>query len=363
MKNAKLLTLSITICLMLALVIIPVTACTQEPSPQSPSAPSPAAPAPSTPAAPQVIELNYADSSTPTMPGSLAADWFANEVGKRSGGKVKVNVYHSGSLGKGPELAELVLKGSVDIAAIMGGFTPGRFPVQELPTQMPFMGGNIPAYEHIMNDLRLNGHCDTELDGYHLLWYEGNNSWQLFTTDKKVRTMQDMQGMRIRTAGIPPTLCQALGIEPVGMPMGEIYSALDKGTVEGAICGIEIVTGFKLTDMIKYAFWGDIVFGTTSRLMNKAKWESLPAEAKVVLTDVSKDVHLVSFRYYKQAEAEWVDAIEKAGVEITRPDAAELAKLQAATSGVFDDYIAELSSLGMNGEEIKASVLFVMSQY
>jgi TRAP-type C4-dicarboxylate transport system substrate-binding protein len=358
MKNSKLLILTITICLILTLVIFPFTACSQESA--APAAP---APAPSAPTAPQVIELNYADSSTETMPGSLAADWFASEVERRSGGKVKVNVYHNGTLGKGPELADLVQKGTVDIAAIMGGFTPGRFPIQELPTQMPFMGGNIPAYEHLMDDLHLNGYADTELEDYHLLWYEGNNSWQLFTTKKKVQTLEDMKDMRIRTAGIPPILCQSLGIEPVGLPMGEIYSALDKGTVEGAICGIEIVVGFKLTDMIKYAFWGDIVFGTTSRLMNKAKWESLPAEAKLVLTDVSKDVHLVSFRYYKQAEAEWTDAIQQAGVEITRPDAAELAKLKAATSGVFDDYIAQLNSKGLKGDEIKASVLWLMSQY
>ena len=110
-----------------------------------------------------------------------------------------------------------------------------------------------------------------------LLWFLSSTMLRLHTTAKPIRTLDDLKGMKIRTGGgpQPPTL-RLLGATPVAISPPDVYTALERGTVDGLTFPWEAVKSFKVDEVTKYhdsaSLWG----GTFYVVMNLKKWESLP---------------------------------------------------------------------------------------
>ena len=84
--------------------------------------------------------------------------------------------------------------------------------------------------------------------------------------------------MKIRCAGGSSRIVAALGATPVAMPQNEAYDALQKGVVDGLVCPIETLKGWKFTEVVKHTTRN---IGSSYSLgffvaMNRQKWDSLP---------------------------------------------------------------------------------------
>jgi len=217
---------------------------------------------------------------------------WAQAVEANAGGRVKIEIYPAMSLGgKPPELIQQARDGVVDIIWTVNGYTPGLFPrteVFELPTVFVNdpRAANLAMHEMFASDLA------PEYQGVEVMFLHVHAGQGIHMVDKEVRRPADLEGLKMR---IPTRtgawIIEALGAAPVAMPVPELPQALSKKVVDGAFIPWEIIPPLKIQDQTRFQIEGAGLerFGTTTFQvsMNKARWDSLPADIQQAFRDAS----------------------------------------------------------------------------
>lgn len=212
---------------------------------------------------------------------------WAKAIQDESGGRVKIDLYPSMSLGGSPpQLFRQVADGVVDIIWTVNGYTPGLFPrseVFELPT---IFTNDMVAANLAMRDL-FESQLAPEYADVHVLFLHVHAGQALHMANKLVRSPADTQGLKLRVPG--PTgnaVVEAMGATPVTMPVPDLPQALSTNAVDGALVPWEIIPPLQLHESTQYQIEGpdNARFGTTTFQvsMNKARWDSLPDDLKEI---------------------------------------------------------------------------------
>jgi len=221
---------------------------------------------------------------------------FARAVEQESGGRIEVALKPSGGYGKPAELFGMVEKGDIEIASTVQGYSPGRFPrssVMELPMMFDTAVGGSRALMGLYNE----GLISEDYKSVHVLALYMLAPYPIFTTGKKIQTIRDFRGLRIRTPSITVGLALAkLGAIPLGIPNNMIGDTLDNGIVDAiayAWDSARTTKGAKDKFLIEQVNVGlDEAFGAPALMvvMNKAKWDALPADLKAVIEKHAPDL-------------------------------------------------------------------------
>jgi len=217
---------------------------------------------------------------------------WMSKVEKESNGRIKFEAYPAMQLGGTPaQLFDQARDGVVDIIWTLPGYTAGRFPRTEV-FELPFMMSNAQAtsrayWEYVQTI------TPDEFKDIHLLALQVHGPGVIHTVDKPIKSIADLKGLKIRAPTRQVTkLLGALGATPVGMPLPSIPDALSKGTIHGAVIPWEVVPSVKVQELTKYHAEFDPVGGalytaTFVMAMNKAKYNSLPADLKKIIDNNS----------------------------------------------------------------------------
>ncbi len=243
------------------------------------------------PAQEYTFKLHHLLSAQAPAQTQMLEPW-AKQVEENSGGAVKIEIYPAMSLGgRPPELIQQARDGVVDIIWTVNGYTPGLFPrteVMELPNVFKNdpVAANLALYDMFESDLK------EEYQGVEVMFLHVHAGQGIQMRDKEVRSPADMAGLNMR---IPTRtgawIIEALGANPVAMPVPELPQALQKGVVDGAFIPWEIIPPLKIQEQTEYQIEGADMerFGTTTFQvsMNKARWDGLPPEIQAAFRDAS----------------------------------------------------------------------------
>lgn len=292
---------------------------------------------------------------------------WAEKVMKESGGRIKVDIYPAMQLGgKPPQLIDQVRDGVVDIVWTLPGYTPGRFTKTEV-FELPFMHRSTVSSNKALAEF-LEKHGDEYSDYKVIAMFV--HAGQLFHSIKPIRTVADIEGLKIRT----PTrtggwLIEAMGATPIGAPVPKIPELLSKGVVDSVLIPFEVTLPLKVNELVDYhtVLGGDVERINTSTFiiaMNKDSYGKLPDDLKKVIDDNSG-----------MALAEWLaevwDGAEvpgmekcKASGEIITMDPAEAAKLRAKVEQpVIDRWIAEMKDKDVDGQALVDEARALIAKY
>ena len=241
----------------------------------------------------QAVTLKFHTFMSPTSNVWLTMHkpWM-DKVEKESGGRIKFEAYPAMQLGGTPvQLYDQAKDGVVDVVWTLPGNTAGRFPRVEA-FELPFMMNNAEAtskaYWEYVQTMAPDEFKDTQVIALHV-----HGPGVIHTTDKPVRSVADMKGVKIRAPSRQITkLLASLGATPVGMPLPGIPDALSKGTIQGAVIPWEVVPSVKVNELTKYHAEFDPAGGAIYTLtfvmaMNKAKYESLAPDLKKIIDNNS----------------------------------------------------------------------------
>jgi TRAP-type C4-dicarboxylate transport system substrate-binding protein len=313
-----------------------------------------------TPALAETIELKFATGFSPkhTMQTQVFEPW-AKKISELTKGKVKVTFYPGGALSKAPETYAIVEKGIADLGYFLHDYTPGRFPLTTV-FELPFMVPNstklssamwktyetIPAFQkeyRKVKPMALFGH-----PGGHFC-----------TTKKPIKTIDDFKGLKIRT--VSPSVTEALkifGAAPVSMPITETYAALERGVVDGTVVPWEGIVIFKLDDLIKYVTVADFYTVTMAVVMNKAKYESLPADVKKVIDENSgMSLSLACGKAYDDTDAPMKKKCVDRGIEVLKFSDADMQKLKDLTMPLRTKWVKDMKAKSLPGKETLETAL------
>lgn len=297
--------------------------------------------------------LTYSNFFPPTHTQSKLAQAWCDEVAKRTDGQVKVQYYPGQTLTKAKQAYDGVTIGLSDLAMGCFAYTRGRFPVMAV-VDLPFGYKDGVMATKVVNEV-YSALKPKELDNVEVMYLHAHGPGLIFTTDKPVKTLEELKGMKLRGQGTSARLIKALGASAVTVPMPDVYQALSRGTVDGACYPTESNKGWKLGEVTKYRIGCFPVAYTTAFfvVMNKAKWNSLPPEVQKTIQEINKE-------WAGKTAKAW-DEADKAGLEFFlslpgRQDIAlspeESAKWVKAVQPVFDEYVKSVAEKGLDGKKI-----------
>jgi len=201
---------------------------------------------------------------------------------KATNGRVKFEVYDAQTLTKGPDTWEALKGGVADVAWCFHGYWAGMTPLADV-VSLPGLG--FKSAEHASGILwqlyEKYPSIQKQFADNHVLLTWTSNPYFLITTEKQVKTLDDLKGLKVRLTGGPPTeLGKMLGISPVMVGMPDTYSNLEKGVMDGMMDPWEACYTFRHYEVVKYYtfFPSYVVYFTQS--FNKDKWNSLPPDVQ-----------------------------------------------------------------------------------
>src|SRR5215203_3564235 len=214
------------------------------------------------------------------------ADFLAKFVSEATEGKFQIQPFSAGEIVGTFQAADAVSSGTVEMAHTAAYYYVGKDPTFAAAAAVPFTlnarqlnawqyhGGGIGLVNEFMAKHNLyalpGGNTGTQMGG----WFR-----------KEIKTVQDLQGLKMRIAGIAGQVMAKLGVIPQQVAGGDIYPALERGTIDAA----EWIgpyddekLGFnKVAPFYYYPGWWEGGL-TLTFYFNKAKWEELPKNYKSI---------------------------------------------------------------------------------
>lgn len=301
------------------------------------------------------IELSYSIFFPPThIQCETAVEW-AKEIEKRSEGKVKINIFSGGTLTKAPQVYEGVVNGISDIGMSCFAYTRGRFPLLEgldLPLGYPSGMAATTIANEVIQEFK-----PAELADTHLLYVHAHGPG-ILASKKPVKTLEDIQGLKVRGTGLSSKIIQNLGGVPIGMSQPETYEALQKGVVDATLCPIETLKGWKQGEVIDYVIDTSMIGYTTAMFvtMNKDAWESLPKDIQKIFTEVSQAWITKHGDAWEKADEAGRKFVEELGREMISIPESEHGKWKDAVEPIFEAYKTATSEQQLPGDEFLKSI-------
>jgi TRAP-type transport system periplasmic protein len=307
------------------------------------------------------ITLKYANFPPATTFPCVQMERWAKEVEKRTAGKVKVQTFPGGTLLPAKNIFDGVISGMADIGNFAMSYQPGRFPVSEA-IDLPIGFTSARAASAALYDL---------IEKYNAKEFEKVKLLTLFTcppadimSSKPVRSLKDLKGMEFRVSGTGADVIKRLGGIPVAMPQSETPEAIQKGVVKGIVSSMEILKDFNFAAYCPFATEANLFVVSFAVVMNKEKWNALPADVKKTFDDLRREQAEWTGKYVddhvKEALA-W--SKQKYSHQLLELPAAEKAEIPKMLKPMIDDYIKKVSALGLPGDQIVKDVYSLKAKY
>ena len=180
--------------------------------------------------------LSYAENQTEDYPTTLGAKKFAELVEKESNGRIKILVQAEGELGAESDVIAQMQYGGIDFARVSLSQLAEYIPELNV-LQMPYLYSDSDHMWKVLDGRSgsdfLEKVSKSELIG--LSWYDAG-ARNFYNSQKPITCLEDMAGMRIRVqeSEVMVDMVEALGATALPIPYADVYSALERGIVDGA---------------------------------------------------------------------------------------------------------------------------------
>ena len=294
---------------------------------------------------------------------------WADKIGKDSNGRIKVLVFPAMQLGGNPaQLLQQVRDGVVDIIWTLPGFTPGVM-VKDEVFELPFVHRDTRSSVLALQDF-IAQHMQKELAPYHVLLAHAQ-AGSLFMTKSPDQHGRGLQGHEVaHPSRTSAWIVEALGGAPVQVALPELAPMLSKGTVTGAVLTYEIAPAVKMQEFVDYftTFAGAQPRMATTVfmfLMNKAKYESLPADLKKVIDDNSgRNLAPFAIQVWDMIDADGLQVMRsKPKNKFVTLSAEETEKYRKLVQPVFARFKAEIEKSGSDGAKVISDAQALVEKY
>lgn len=274
---------------------------------------------------------------------------FVKVLDQRTNGKVKINLYE-GTLGAPADHWDMVKSNALQFTFTSDASNAGRIPILSM-VSLPLTYPNTRTVWLTANEWLKAGYLKELTDNFRVVYFYATSPLTLFLSNKKVVTMNDFKGLKIRCGG--GIQCQSvalLGGTGVNVPFGELYMALQTHMIDGAISGVDIMFDRKFYEVTKYVCKQPLYFGIYTLLMNKETWNSLPPELQKLIDQTANEVSAAEVDKRIKDEQSYWDAYGKKS-EVYAISEAEAEKWRLAVEGIADKYVQDTSARGYPAKE------------
>lgn len=293
------------------------------------------------------IVLGYGEVNPEGHIMTESAHYFADKVGELTGGKVIVEIYPSGQLGDDARCYRSMEMGALDL------YRGNSMSLVECGNPMM----SALALPYIFQDRKHFWNvCKSELGreildnvqdctGMIGLAYLDEGARNFFTTEKPIRRLEDMRGLKIRVqdTSMMEDMVQALGAEPVPIAYAELYTALESGTVDGAENPPVSYYYNKFYKFAPYYVKDGHTYSPGVILVSEITWKNLKKEYQAALVEAAKETQEYNRKTIEAADQRAYAALEEEGVAVIEPE--DPKAWSEAMEPVYQKYGAEYLDL------------------
>ena len=236
-----------------------------------------------------VTELVYASPYGPGHPFSRADLRWIEHVERDSEGSLRIRPVWSGGLLSSEMSMEELRHGVADIGLITPIYVRGGTHLIRMQSGFYSGADSIETQVKLYRCLeRQTPQIADELHGLKVLAVQGGLIPGVVTRNRPVRTLEDLKGMRLRAPTELLGVLERLGADPVNMPMGEVYSSMAKGVIDGVVAPPDTFAALHFAEIARYYSGLAIPRGAyPARAMSLATWNRLsPAQRQVLESGV-----------------------------------------------------------------------------
>jgi len=279
--------------------------------------------------------------------------YLARKMAEKTNGRVQVQVFPAAQLGSEVVMIEGMRMGSIDIV---------NAHVANLATVVPEMALFSVSYlfkdqmhlERLIDDPKFQQRIAQIVEGKNLgikvIGYYTAGVRNLYNRKAPVRTPDDLKGMKIRVMANPveAKIWKTFGAIPTPMATGEVYSALQSGTIDGGENSPSVIEGFKYYEGAPYLVMTEHQRSIALLMMNEKKLKSLPPDIQKILLDTAKEASDYERKRDAELNVEAIERMKARGAKINEPDRTKF----AALVGPIQDEVAR----DMKMEDVLAMV-------
>lgn len=267
---------------------------------------------------------------------------FKELVEAETKGDMVIQVFPNNELSTGErDILEGLQLGTIDM--YVGSTGPmGGFEKSFLLFDFPFLFKDLKDAFEVL-DGPIGDHVFKKLDsqGIHGLAWMVNGFRNLTNSKRPVVKISDVAGLKVRTMEnkLHMAMWRELGADPTPMAWSEVFTALQQGTIDGQENPLTVIYTSKLNEVQKYLALTRHVFSPAFIAIASSKLEDLPEKYQAVIVKAAKAAALHEREVYEKMDAEFLEKLRAAGMEVSTPDLDEYRK---AVQPVYEKYRSEL---------------------
>ena len=270
-------------------------------------------------------------------------EMFAEKVATKTDDKVKIEVYGDRQLGDDKQLLEGVQLATIDGALVSVPTIPLTLNAPAFDAlQLPFL---LPSYDK-MAEVLASDVGQQMLDslagvGIKGLGYIEAGQRHFLSRNREVTTVADFAGLKTRIVPTPlhKAIWEAVGAAPIGMAFGEVFSALETGTIDAVEINLSSAYAESYYEAAKnvtltgHYFWPGVL------MMSSVKFDGLPEDLKAAIVEAGHETIAEQYALARDQEADFAKQLEESGATISR--LTDLSEMQARMKPVFDAWLSK----------------------
>ncbi|MFQ5850540.1 MAG: TRAP transporter substrate-binding protein [Candidatus Binatia bacterium] len=292
-------------------------------------------------------------------PGTPRSDYlvrFKKAVEKRTGGDVIIKIFWANSLVHAKELLEATQVGTVDLADLPVSYFSDKIRLVQV-AGLPFsVNDEVQQRDGMLRAIARVPQVSREWErfGHILIAVTATSSYQL-PARSPIRNLADLKGKKVGTFGkILPKVIQASGAKPVSISGGEMYEALQRGTIDARALSYESSKRFKLYEVAKYISDVNLgmVAGVNLLTINRDRWNSLSSANQKILLEEGEKVGEWEARAMKEGNAKFKKFLKDRGVTIVKFSSEDRKKWKShpKVRAIANEWVASMEKQGLPGK-------------
>ena len=290
---------------------------------------------------PRIIRFGYGLAEESNQ--GRATKFFADDLAKRTGGKMKLKGFGNASLGSDTQMQNALIGGAQEMmvgsTATLVGIV-SDFGVYDLP----FLFGNEHEADVILDGpFGQNLTAKLEEKGLVGLVYWENGFRNLTNGKRPVAKLEDLQGIKLRVMQNPVyiDMFNSFGANAVPLPFSELFSALETGTVDGQENPVNTIQSSKFYEVQKYLSLTKHVYSPWIVLASKKWWDGLSGGEKKAVQDAAAAARDFERKDSRDAASKAVDFLKQKGMQVTVVSDKELERMREKSRPAMQKFASD----------------------
>ena len=265
---------------------------------------------------------------------------FAELVEEKSGGRMHIDVFANAQLASDRDCIEGMqmntIQSGIMVSSALAGFTDELL-VFDLPFLFDSSAQGQALCDSDVGQQILGTLEDIGIKGLGWMEYGMRN---ITNSVRPIETPEDLQGIKIRTMENPIHMAafQVMGADPTPMAFGELFTALQQGTIDAQENPLSVITSSRFNEVQDYLSMTEHVYSAAPLMVSKAAYDALPDDLKAIADEAGTEACQWEREYLAEVEVQWLDELEAAGTQINYPDKAPFVE---AMSSVYDEFVGD----------------------